>query len=304
MQPAVVIEKLEWRYEHGKDFVLRGVDLAIGQGEFLGIVGPNEQGKTTLVSCMNGMIPHVHNGIYRGSVKIFGCEAREMDALDLATEVGLVFSDPESQFTAMTIEDELVFGMENLGLDKCTIRDRLRWATDITMIDDLLDKSPYDISGGQKQRVAIAAVLAMNPKIMIFDEPTSMLDPIGKRMVFDILHKIKQSGEHTIIVVEHNMEQLAPLADKLLLMHMSRIVELATPALFFENLTQMTKLGVNSPEVTQLSYWLREEGLLSSNTPLPVDFQGAVKVTQEAIRFSHFRSWRKVVQLCHAALSS
>lgn len=283
MQQAVIIEKLEWKYEHGEDFVLRGVDLTVEQGECLGIVGPNEQGKTTLVSCINGMIPHTHKGIYRGSVTIFGRQVREMDALDLATQIGLVFSDPESQFTAMTVEDELVFGMENLGFDECTIRDRLRWAADITMIEDLLDKSPYDISGGQKQRVAIAAVLAMKPKIMIFDEPTSMLDPIGKRMVFEILHKIKQSGEHTVIVVEHNMEQLAPLADKLLLMHRGRIIEFTTPLLFFEDLKKLTELGVTLPEVTQLSHWLREKGFLPSNTPLPVDFQSAVKVTQEAI---------------------
>src|SRR3972149_5368373 len=135
----------------------------------------------------------------------------------------------------MTVEEELVFGLENLGFDRQKIHDRLEWVSEITMIGDLLDKSPYDISGGQKQRVAIACVLAMDPRIVIMDEPTSMIDPLGKQFIFDILRRLKEEGNRTIIVVEHNIEQLAPLADRLVLMYQGQIAKVASPDGVFAN---------------------------------------------------------------------
>ena len=264
---AIVIENLEWKYEHTTEFALRGVNLEIPENTFLGIVGPNEQGKTTLVSAISGLIPHSFNGVYRGFVKVFGETVREVDAVHLASQVGLVFADPEAQFTAMTVEEELVFGLENLGYDYDKIKERMAWAAEITMISDLLDKSPYDVSGGQKQRVAIACVLAMNPRIIILDEPTSMIDPLGKQFIFDILRNLKEAGEHTLIVVEHNIEQLAPLSDQLLLMHEGQIARMAPPDEFFDNPNFLLERGLYVPEVTVFAHWLREEGQISDDRP-------------------------------------
>jgi energy-coupling factor transport system ATP-binding protein len=272
MKQAIVIRNLTWRYDSQPDFTIRDLDFTVQEGEFLGVVGPNEHGKTTLLSCIAGLIPHTYNGLYRGSVELFGHDVRQMDAISLAGQVGFVFADPEAQFTSMTVEEELVFGMENLGFSEASIHERLAWAAKITMIDDLLDKSPYDISGGQKQRVAIAAVLAMKPRILIFDEPTSMLDPLAKHLIFQILGHLRHSREHTIIVAEHNLEQLAALVDRFILVLHGHIVTASPPTQFFEEATNLLELGVAPPEVTRLSYWLRDSGFLPGNLPLALDF--------------------------------
>lgn len=284
MPPVIVIKDLEWRYEHRKSFALQKVNLEIEENSFLGIVGANEHGKTTLVSAINGLIPHSHNGIYRGSVTVFDKAVRDMDALELATKVGMVFADPEAQFTAMTVEEELSFGLENMGYDLEKIAERIHWAAEITMIEDLLDKSPYDISGGQKQRVAIACVLAMNPPIIILDEPTSMIDPLGKRLIFDILRRLKEEGKHTLIVVEHNVERLAPLADKMLLMLDGKIDRLLPAREFFSDPAYLEEFGVTVPESTSFVQWLKSEHYAPSETQVPLGLEEAIEISREALK--------------------
>lgn len=278
MTNIIEIENLEWKYENTKEFALKGVTLTIQENAFLGIVGANEQGKTTLVSAICGLVPNSFNGIYRGEVRLFGKPVKQMDSLELATKVGLVFSDPEAQFTAMTVEEELAFGLENIGYTLQEIQQRLEWASQITMIEDLLDKSPYDISGGQKQRVAIACVLAMNPPIIIMDEPTSMIDPLGKRLIFDILRKLKEERKHTLIVVEHNVEQLAQLADEMILMSNGQIARHEKTLKFFEDPVYLKEQGIKPPEVTEYSQWLKDEGYLPQEQTLPLDMEEAVNL--------------------------
>jgi len=284
MTIAVAIKDLEWKYENTTQFALRKVNLEISENTFLGIVGANEQGKTTLVSCIKGLIPHSFNGVYRGSVEVFGQAVKETSGLHLAREVGLVFADPEAQFTAMTVEEELVFGLENVGYDINKIRERLEWAAEVTQIGNLLDKSPYDISGGQKQRVAIACVLAMDPRIVIMDEPTSMIDPLGKQFIFDILRKLKEEGNRTIIVVEHNIEQLAPLSDQLALIHEGQIVKVAPPDEFFADPQSLIAQGVYPPEVAIFAGWLHSQGYLPDASPIPRDLAEAVAAAQTALK--------------------
>jgi energy-coupling factor transporter ATP-binding protein EcfA2 len=283
MSSAIVIRDLEWKYANTEEFALRGINLEIEENSFTGIVGANEQGKTTLVSSINGLIPHSEAGVYRGRVEVFGSEVKEMSALTMATKVGLVFSDPEAQFTAMTVEEEIAFGMENLGFSLEKIQERLDWAAELTMIQDLMDKSPYDISGGQKQRVAIACVLAMNPPIIIMDEPTSMIDPLGKSFIFEILRKLKEEGDHTIIVVEHNIEQLAPLSDNIILMNEGRIDKIAPPAEFFNDPDYLLSRGVQVPQVTEFIEKLKISGEASSDEPVALDLATASAITQRVI---------------------
>jgi energy-coupling factor transporter ATP-binding protein EcfA2 len=284
MTASVVIQDLEWKYEHTTEFALKGVSLEIEENSFLGIVGANESGKTTLISTINGLIPHAHNGIYRGNVQVLGKNVQKLDSLQLASMVGFVFADPEAQFTAMTVAEELSFGLENLGLKTDEIGQRLERAAELTMIGDLLDKSPYDISGGQKQRVAIACVLAMNPPIIIMDEPTSMIDPLGKQLIFDILRRLKEAGEHTLIVVEHNVEQLAPLSDRMLLMHDGQIARIAETRAFFAQPELLSEHGVPAPEVTEFDQWLRQEQYLDGQAPVALDLQGAITATELALQ--------------------
>ncbi len=278
METIIEIQNLEWKYENTKEFALRGINLQIEEHTFVGVVGANEQGKTSLLSAICGLIPHSFNGIYRGQVLLFGKPVREMDSLELATKVGLVFSDPEAQFTAMTVEEELTFGLENIGYSLSEIKERLEWAAQITMIEDLLDKSPYDISGGQKQRVAIACVLAMNPPIIMMDEPTSMIDPLGKRLIFDILRKLKEEKKHTLIVAEHNIEQLAPLADKMVLMNGGQIVRHEPTLDFFTNPLYLREQGILPPECTEYAQWLNHKDYLPEATKLPLELEQAVEL--------------------------
>lgn len=267
---AVEIENLEWKYANTREFALKGVSLTIEPNRFVGIVGPNEMGKTTLVSAIRGLIPHSINGVYRGSVKVFGHEVKTTANIDLAALVGFVFADPESQFTAMTVEEELVFGMENLGYTVTEIAERLEWVTGIAMLEDLLDKSPYDISGGQKQRVTIASVLAMNPSVLILDEPTSMIDPLGKDLIFDILRQLKEEGDRTIIVVEHNVEQLAQLADEMILVYEGQMLSHAPTRKFFNDPDFLSAHDVDVPQVTALGARMRAAGWLPPEAPLPL----------------------------------
>jgi len=272
---AVCIEDLGWKYAGRKNFAIEHVSLNIEENTFTSVVGPNEHGKTTLVSCIKGIIPQSFHGVWRGKVEVFGKDVRQLSAQALADEIGFVFADPEAQFTSMTVEEELVFGLENIGLPLHEVKNRLDWVTDITLIADLLDKSPYEISGGQKQRVAIASVLAMKPRIMILDEPTSMLDPLGKDFIFDILTNLKKEHSLTLIVVEHNIEQVAPLSDNIVLMYNGNIAKAGPPAEFFENSKFLYEHGINAPQATAFLDQLKSENLYSG--ALPVDLDSAVQ---------------------------
>jgi energy-coupling factor transport system ATP-binding protein len=212
---AVEIKNLCWRYEGREEFTFEDLNLSIEENQFIGIVGPNEAGKTTLVSAIKGIIPSNFNGIYKGSVELFSKKVSTSSTRELAKTVGMVFSDPDAQFTSMSVEEEISFGLENIGCSVKEINDRMKWVSELTNIGELLEKPPYDLSGGQKQRVAIASIIAMKPKIIILDEPTSMLDPISKDMVFDLLKTMKEKLKLTVIVVEHNIEKLVELADKM-----------------------------------------------------------------------------------------
>jgi energy-coupling factor transporter ATP-binding protein EcfA2 len=274
---AVSTKDLGWKYSGRSHFAIEHVNLDIEEGTFVSIVGPNEHGKTTLVSCIKGLIPSSFHGVWRGRVEVFGKDVRDKSTQELASEIGFVFSDPEAQFTSMTVEEELVFGLENIGLPLSEIQGRLNWVTQITMIGDLLDKSPYEISGGQKQRVAIASVLAMKPRILILDEPTSMLDPVGKDFIFDILTELKHEEDLTIIVVEHNIEQVAPLSDLMVLMYNGGIAKAAPPAEFFEDPAFLEERGIQVPQATAFAGYLKQQSLLRGS--LPVRLEGVVAAT-------------------------
>lgn len=275
---AVSIQDLGWKYAGRKNFAIEHVDLEIEENTFVSVVGPNEHGKTTLVSCIKGIIPNSFHGVWRGTVEIFGQDVRKMSAQTLADEIGFVFADPEAQFTSMTVEEELVFGLENIGLGLQEVKERLEWVTEIAMIRDLLDKPPYEISGGQKQRVAIASVLAMKPRIMILDEPTSMLDPLGKDFIFEILTTLKKEQDLTLIVVEHNIEQVAPLSDLMVLMYDGQVAKAAPPAEFFENSEFLVEHGINTPQATAFVDTLKREEVYRG--ALPVDLDSAVQITR------------------------
>lgn len=271
MNPVIEIKDYTWQYINSDRPALNKINLTIEEGTFVGIIGPNGSGKTTLAYSIDGLIPGQYNGIKHGTVHVFGKEVEDYPKGALQRLVGVVFSDPEAQFTSMTVEDELVFGMENLGLSVPEIKERLAWVTELTELGHLLEKPPYEISGGQKQRVALAAVLAMTPKILILDEPTSMLDPISRIRIFDVLAKLKKEQNSTIIVIEHNLENLIPLADRMILLSNSELALEDETEAFFQNMAYLLEAGVYPPGTMQFFYEIAQRGYYNGKIPLSLE---------------------------------
>jgi energy-coupling factor transport system ATP-binding protein len=280
----IEIRDYTWQYLNTEKPALDAISLDIYEGEFVGIIGPNGAGKTTLALSMDGLIPGQYHGVKQGTVKVMGKEVEDYPRGQLQRQVGVVFSDPEAQFTAMTVEDELVFGLENLGLSIPEIRERLEWVTELTALKPLLPKPPYEISGGQKQRVALAAVLAMMPKVMVLDEPTSMLDPISRKRIFEVLGRLKREQHNTVIVIEHSLENLIPLADRMILLSEGKVALQAPTRDFFQEIAFLLEKGIYPPEAMQFFYRLVQRGWYNGDLPITLD-EAAVKL--EAMLMPH-----------------
>lgn len=270
MANVIKIIDYSWKYSNTKTPAIVDINLEIEEGSFVGIIGSNGAGKTTLAYSIDGLIPGQYNGIKKGTVEVFDKEVEDYGKGELQQLVGVVFSDPEAQFTAMTVEDELVFGMENIGLSVPEIKERLDWVTGLTELSHLLLKPPYEISGGQKQRVALAAVLAMRPKLLILDEPTSMLDPISRKRIFEVLAKLKEEENSTIIVIEHSLENLLPLADEMILMAKGSILLKDEPQAFFKKSELLLENGVYPPGAMHFFHQLKMDGKYDGDYPMSV----------------------------------
>lgn len=286
---AIEINDLCWKYDGADEFIFDGLNLSIPEGVFCGIVGSNESGKTTLVECMKGLIPNAMTGVYRGEVKLFGETVMGDDKNGLPELSGIVFCDPDAQFTTMSVVEEIAFGLENLGVDEREIGRRIQWVVGLCHLDGLLDKPPFDLSGGQKQRVAIAAVLATKPRAIILDEPTSMLDPKSKDEIFNILQSIKEELNITVIVVEHNIEKIAELADEVILMGGGKVLRHEKTPEFFKAVDLLEKNSLEVPETIKLEYYLYDK--LGIDRIAPVHFDEAVaeikSLLDDSARSSH-----------------
>lgn len=279
---AIEISNLSWKYSNTKKNALNDINLVIEENSFVGIVGANGAGKTSLVSCMKGIIPNNYNGVYHGSLQLFGKEIQKCSNTEVAQTVGIVFSDPDSQFTAMSVEEEIAFGLENIGCPVDEIKRRLKWVSELTDIESLMSKPPYDLSGGQKQRVAIASVLAMQPKIVILDEPTSMLDPVSKDYVFSLLQKMKEEMKLTIIVVEHNIEKLIELSDKLLLMKDGQITRFEPVDSFFDDIGYLSEAGIKIPGIIEFMQYIKK--YQDKGDDVPVQYEDIKNRLQSLLR--------------------
>ncbi len=267
----IEFKNFSWKYESSTDWILRDVNLSVEQGEFLAITGPSGSGKTTLCQCLNGMIPHSHPGVIKGEVYVSGIRVRDATVRQLCDHVAMMFQDPESQFIGMSVEEEIVFGPENLNLPREEIDRRLNWALRVVGMEKMLSKAPYELSGGQKQRVAIASALVMLPKILVLDEPTSELDPIGKSEVFSVVSELRRDRKMTIIMVEHETEEVAKYADRVVLLEAGRILASGNTEDFLSDVDRLEGTGVEPPQVTQFAHLLRKEGLISGKLPITLE---------------------------------
>ncbi len=267
---AIEVRDLWWRYSRDTDWVLRGVDLTVQRGESVCVVGPTGAGKTTLLCCIQSLLPHSFPlGEMKGTVLVDGTDTRSTKAAQLAGRVGMVFEDAESQFVFPNVEDDLMFGLENLSLSRDEASERLKLIQEEFGIGELVGRSAAELSGGEKQRITIAGLVAVQPRVLLLDEPTSELDPIGKSEVMDLVRKIKTRLGITLVIVEQDLEDVIGLADRFLLLDSGKILLEGDPKNFFGNPGFLLGHGVYPPEVSLIFAPLVKEGLVPE-VPLDV----------------------------------
>lgn len=269
-ESIIHVENVNFVYEGSRRRAIADINLEVYKGEFLVITGPTGAGKSTLCQCLNGIIPHFTQGVMTGCVNVVGMDTREHQVFEMAPRVGLVFQDADAQLFGMTVEEDIVFGPKNLGYDYEECMRRINKALKDLNIEVLRERKPQELSGGQKQSVAIGGVYAMLPEIIIFDEPTSMLDPWGKQNVFSIIKDINKVYGITIVLVEHEMNHIAKYADRVCVMDRGKIVLCGTTEEVFSQPQRFAELGMNVPQSIELGSLLKKDGVISS-VPLSAD---------------------------------
>ena len=268
----IELKNVSFKYELQEEKTIKNLDLYVKQGEFVGIIGKNGSGKTTLCNIIRGIIPDFVQGEIKGSISIDNKNINDIERGEMAELVGFVFQNPFSQISGIkkTVFEEIAYGLENLGVPREEIRQRVTDVIKLLKIEDLQDKNPNELSGGQSQRVAIASIIVMNPKLLIFDEPTSQLDPLGTEEIFDIL-KLLKSQNKTIILVEHKIDLIAEYADRVVVMDDGEIIFNGETHEVLSN-DKIEQHNVSMPIVSKLAYKLNEEkpGFFK-NIPITLD---------------------------------
>ncbi|WP_027339513.1 energy-coupling factor transporter ATPase [Halonatronum saccharophilum] len=250
------IENLHYRYNSKGNWVLKEVDLEVNSGEFVVIVGHNGSGKSTLAKMLNGLLIPTE-----GDIEINGRSTKDRDNIwNIRQQVGMVFQNPDNQLIANIVEEDVAFGPENLGLESMKIRDRVDWALKEVGMEEFKRHAPHNLSGGQKQRIAIAGVLAMKPKCLVLDEPTAMLDPLGRKSVISTIEKLNKSLGMTVVHITHFMNE-AIKADRIIVMDGGRVALEGTPKDIFAKVNQIKKYNLDLPQVAQLALELQKSGL-------------------------------------------
>lgn len=271
-----IIEVKNAVYEYvDEEITHRAVDnvsFNIARGSFTVILGHNGSGKSTLAKLLNGLFKPTD-----GDVLVDGINTRDEDTeIEVKRKVGMVFQNPDNQLVASIVEEDVAFGPENLGLEPKVIRERVDDALKSVGMYDFRESTPHRLSGGQKQRVAIAGIIAMQPECLILDEPTAMLDPVGRKEIIETLHKLNKEKNITVVLITHYMEE-AENADRVMVMNDGVIIDDNTPKEIFKNVSLLKSVGLSVPQTTELLYTLKQEGFDISTDVL------SIKETAQAI---------------------
>ena len=270
------LRNVTYKYPITKTPALQNINLQVNEGEFVAVIGPNGAGKSTLCYTLAGFVPHFFKGEISGSVEVAGMESSQSTLDEWILNVGLAFQNPFNQISGAkyTVFEEIAFGLENTGVPREEMKSRVEEAMKLTDISNLADRSPYSLSGGQQQRVALTSILVMQPKLLVLDEPTSQMDPIGTREVFGVIHKMAKSGM-TVVMVEHKMEWIAQFADRVIALKDGQILlegkpsEVLTSDLLAENGFGVSRYTSTAREAKKQRLWKKET--------LPVTLDEAVE---------------------------
>lgn len=259
MENIIKIDNLYFQYPHGEDeepkLAIKGVSLEIEEGSFTAIIGQNGSGKSTLAKNLNGLLLPS-----KGAVYVSGMDTRDEDKIwDIRQTAGMVFQNPDNQLVSAIVEDDVAFGPENIGIDPVEIRARVDEALDAVKMGKYKRKAPHLLSGGQKQRIAIAGVVAIRPRCIIFDEPTAMLDPRGRKDIMEIIEKLHREGI-TVILITHFMDE-AVKADRVVIMNKGEILLDGTPEHVFSQDELIRSARLDVPMAAEIAICLRENGI-------------------------------------------
>ena len=268
MEDVITIKDVTYCYinDEEENTALKNVSLNIKQGEFVAIIGHNGSGKSTLSKLMNGILMPTS-----GDIKIFGLDTKDPNNIwKIRQSAGMVFQNPDNQLVATIVEEDVAFGPENLGVSPKEIRERVDWALGVVDMLKFRKQKPHQLSGGQKQRIAIAGILAMKPQCIIFDEPTAMLDPSGRREVMNTVKHLNKVEKMTIVHITHYMDEIVD-CDRVIVMEQGKIAMEGKPRDIFSQVEKLKGLRMDVPQITELAYELSREGISIDSDVLTVD---------------------------------
>lgn len=283
MSTIIELRDVSFSYGASERLALHDINLSIDEGAFIGIIGPSAAGKSTLASVLSGAIPHHYPGRFYGEALVAGIDTCKATLTDIARVVGSVLQDIDAQMVASVVEDEILFGLENFGVPCDQIKKRLTSALDAVGIDDLREREISTLSGGQKQKVAIAAILALAPRVLVLDEPTAALDPVSSRAVFELLREAQQLTGITVVVIEQVVALLAKHCDRIIALETGTVTLDGTPREVIGREAELRAIGVDSPRTVRVSNSLAACGLVDAPQPA-LNVDEAEALVKQALR--------------------
>lgn len=267
----IEISDVTWTYRKTKTPAITNLNIEIKPSEIIFITGPAGAGKTTLCRFINGLIPHFYTGKLEGKVVVRGMDTAEYPPETLCGYVGLIFDNPSNQLFNLTVYDEIAFGPENLCIPPDKIREIVADALKFCRLETYVDKTPHHLSGGEQQACALASIMAMRPQIYVLDEPTANLDPYGTELVFDRVEDLFRTEKKTGIIVEHKLEQISKLADRMIVLDQGKIILEGKPREVMQSVDKLSQLGLKVPQVTLLAHNLQKKGIDLQNLPTSLE---------------------------------
>lgn len=256
---ALHLRDAKFRYKGSNQWALDGVSLDVEKGEFVTLLGPNGSGKSTICMMLDGLVPHAVAGTLEGAVEVFGLDVRLHSVAELATKVGIVFQEPESQLFNMSVEEEVAFGPENLAVPRDEIQARVEWALELVGMKGYNSRSPFSLSGGQKQRVAIASAISMRPDMLVLDEPAYALDPVGRTELYSVLRDLKEKHGMTVVLAERDAEEASIFSDRIVLMKSGKILEAGSPREMLGDPQKLQSIGLEPPQLPSVAASLNSD---------------------------------------------